>query len=193
MGHCRAGWKSEPSMYKLLAALAFVVAGLVAACGAVTPSPSRPLVTSTDPPPSVAIPTASAAADISPCAKDQVRLTVGQQGAAAGTNYLTVFVELAQGPACALPWGLMIEVRDAAGDEIARGTETSTTPVALTYITRYYIAWSGDCGPTPSGDLVAHIDFSPTFAVDLPIGTFRPSCIDGTGQSISMYADEPGP
>lgn len=177
-------------MCKLLAGL--VVAGLTAACGSVTPSPSSPtLPRPTDASPSIAvIPTPSAVADISACEGDQVRLTPGQQGAAAGTNYLTVFVELAQGPACALPWSPLIEVRDADGVEIARATETSPTPVALTYITRYYIAWSGDCGPTPSGDLVAHIDFSPTLAVDLPIGTFRPSCVTGTGQSISMYADE---
>ena len=178
-------------MYKMLAALVFVVACLAAACGPVAPSPSLPTATSTGAPPSIAIPTASAVADISPCAKDQVRLTPGQQGAAAGTNHLTVFVELAQGPACALPWGPMIEVRAANGAEIAGATDSDPGLVALTYVTRYYLAWSGDCASVPSGQLVAHVTFSSELALDMPIDGFRPSCVDGTGQSISMYADEP--
>lgn len=180
---------SKRAMYKLLVALPLVVAG----CGTVTPSPSvQPAATPTDAAPSIgAVPTSSASVALAACEGNQVRLTPGANGAAAGTDYLTVFVELAQGPACELPWSPMIEVRDTDGAEIARATEADPKPVALTYITRYYIAWSGDCGPIPSGALVAHIDFSSTLALDMPIGTFRPSCVDGGGQSISMYADEP--
>ena len=177
-------------MQKVLTALPLLV---VAACGAVTPSPSvQPATTPTGATPSLgAVPAPSNSAALARCESAQVRLTPGADGAATGTDYLTVFVELAQGPACTLPWGPMIAVRDPDGAEVARATESDTKPVALTYITRYYIAWSGDCGPIPSGALVAHIDFWSTLALDMPIGTFRPSCVDGTGQSISMYADEP--
>jgi hypothetical protein len=175
-------------MYKLLVALPLVVFG----CGTVAPSPSvQPATTPTRAAPSIgAIPTSSASTALESCEGGQVRLTPGADGAAAGTSYLTVFVELTQGPACVLPWSPMIEVRDADGAKVAAGAEADAKPVTLTYITRYYIAWSGDCGPIPSGPLVAHIDFSSTLALDLPIGTFRPSCVDGAGQSISMYADE---
>lgn len=176
-------------MYKLLVALLLVVFG----CGTVAPSPSaQPAPTPTRVAPSIgAVPTSSASTVLEPCEGDQVRLTAGAAGPAAGTDYLTVIVELAQGPACVLPWSPMIEVRDTDGAKVAGGAEADAKPVILTYITRYYIAWSGDCGPIPSGALVAHIDFSSTLAMDLPIGTFRPSCVDGAGQSISMYADEP--
>jgi hypothetical protein len=85
----------------------------------------------------------------------------------------------------------MIEVRAANGAEVARATHTNPNLVALTYVTRYYVAWSSDCSPVPSGKLVAHVTFSPTLALDLPIDGFRPSCVDGSGQGISMYADEP--
>jgi hypothetical protein len=178
-------------MSKLIAAFLIVVAG----CATEVPSPAvQPTSTSSSrtPSPSVGVgPSPSALAALSPCGRDQVRVTPGAQGPAAGTNYLTVFVELAKGPACAISWSPMIEVRAADGTEIARATETDERPVALTYITRYYIAWSGDCGPISSGRLGAHIEFSPTLDVDLSIGKFRPSCVDGSGQSLSMYADEP--
>jgi hypothetical protein len=183
-------------MHKLLVGLPLLVALpllVVAGCGTVAPPPSvPPTLTPTGTAPSIgAAPTSSASAALVPCESSQVRLTPGAEGAAAGTDYLTVFVELDQGPACTLPWGPMIAVRDAAGAEIATATETDTKPVALTYISRYYIAWSGDCGPIPSGDLTAHIAFSSTVSLEMSIGTFRPSCVDGTGQTISMFADEP--
>jgi hypothetical protein len=175
-------------MFKALVALSIAVAG----CGTVVPSPSaRPTTLPSSAAPSMgAVPTESASTALGVCEGSQLRLTPGAAGAAAGTAYLTVFVELAQGPACALPRSPKISVRTEDAAEIASATEADPAPVALTYITRYYIAWSGDCGPIPTGTLVAQIHFSSTLAVDLPIGTFRPSCVDGAGQSISMYADE---
>lgn len=178
-------------MKRLLGPLLIVVVG----CTPPPPSPSVPptgVATGRPPTPSaVVIPTQPGEVALAPCGREQVRLTPGTSGAAAGTNYLTVFAELAQGPACTLPSSPMIAVRTADGTEVARATETEPRPVALTSITRYYIAWSGDCRPLASGALVAHIDFSSTLAVDMPIGSFRPSCVDGIGQSLSMYADEP--
>src|SRR5947209_18538912 len=160
-------------MCKLFVALSLIVCG----CGTVAPSPSVQLTAA----PSVVAPSigpvgsASPSAALASCERSQVRMTPGATGGAAGTSYLTVFVELEQGPPCALPWGPLIEVRDADGDVIVSATEAEAKPVALTYITRYYIGWSSDCRPIPSGNLVAHIDFSATLAVDMPIGSFRPS------------------
>jgi hypothetical protein len=85
----------------------------------------------------------------------------------------------------------MITVTTDEGTEVAQATETDPTPVVLDYISGYYIAWNAPCGPTPSGALVAHIAFSPALVVEMPIGNFRPSCVDGTGGwSISMTADD---
>lgn len=175
-------------MHRLLVALPLVVAG----CGTVAPTPStQPAPTADDAAPTTAPRASSVATALSSCAGNQIRLTPGTAGAAAGTAYLTVFVELAQGPACELPFGPMVSVRDAHGAEVARASEVDAKPIDLTDVTRYYIAWSGNCGPALTGDLVAHIEFSSRLVVDMPMNGFRPSCVDGAGQSISMYGDPP--
>ena len=127
-----------------------------------------------------------------PCRKPQVAVTPGQAGAGAGTAYLRVFVELAQGPACSLPRSPMVAVTSATAAEVARATETDATPVILDYIAGYYIAWNAPCGqPAPTGPLTVHITFSATLVIDMPIADFGPSCVDGTGGwSISMTADD---
>jgi hypothetical protein len=110
-----------------------------------------------------------------------------------GTNYLKLFVELKQGPICTIPWGPVVAILAPDGSEVARASETSDRPIALSYITRYYIAWSrsGDCSPIPTGSLAVRIEFSPTLAVEIPVGAFRPTCVDGAnGESLAMYADE---
>lgn len=162
------------------------IALVVAGCSAVSPAlPSLPLRT----PP--ATPSSSSGADLSPCRTDQLRLTAGQSGGVAGTNYLIVFVELNQGPACALPGSPMVTIIGPNGSTLASASETDSRPIALTYITRYYVAWSGNCQGRPTGPRSAHIEFSATATVDLLLGDFGPSCVDGAGQSVSMYADEP--
>jgi len=128
-------------------------------------------------------------AALEPCLREQVSLTPGHSGGAAGTNYLAVLVELTQGPACTLAWGPMVTILDADGALVARATETASRPVRLDYITRYYIAWSAECDFAPTGRLTAQIEFSQATVVDMPIGDFRPSCVDRIGQSVSMYAD----
>lgn len=119
-------------------------------------------------------------------------MTPGQSGAAAGTNQLEVFVELAQGPPCTIPWGPEVVISAADGAAVDRSIESDARQILLEYVTRYYIGWSAKCGPTPTGDLTARVRFSQTLVLDLSIGDFRPACVDGEGQSVFMYADEPG-
>jgi hypothetical protein len=158
-------------------------------CSAVDPS-ATPTPTANAGSPSSSVEAASAAA-LTPCVDPQVLLTPGATGAAAGTNYLRVFAELAQGPPCTLPRSPMISVTTDGGTEVARSTETDATAVVLDYITGYNIGWNAPCGPTPSGELVASITFTPALVVRMPLGSFRPSCVDGTaGWSISMTADD---
>lgn len=128
---------------------------------------------------------------LSPCREDQLRLTAGADGAAAGSAYLTVFVELTRGPRCSISGNPLIAVRSEDGREIARAAKTEPRMIALTYVTRYYVEWSSGCGPMPTGARVATVEFSANVVIDLPIGMFGPSCVDGAGQEISMYADEP--
>jgi hypothetical protein len=84
----------------------------------------------------------------------------------------------------------MITVTTDNGTEVERATEADPTPVVLDYITGYSIAWNAPCGPTPTGTLIARIAFSPTLVVAMPIGSFRPSCVDGSDGSLSMTADD---
>ena len=128
---------------------------------------------------------------IEPCRDPQIALTAGNSGAATGTAYLGVFVELAQGPACTLPRSPMITITTDTGAEVARAAETDATPVVLDYITRYYIGWNVACGTSPTGSKIAIIEFSGDLRVTLPIGTFGPSCADGSHGDLSMIADDP--
>src|SRR4051812_12253193 len=170
-------------VYCLLASL------LLGGCSAIEPSITPgPTATPGGPASSVGPPSGAA---FSPCRDPQVEVTPGRTGAAAGTDYLRVFVELAQGPACTLPRSPMITITTDGGTEVARATETDPTAVVLDDISGYNIGWSGPCGPTPTGELVASIAFSPTLVVKMPLRGFGPSCVDGAGgSSIFMIADD---
>lgn len=73
---------------------------------------------------------------------------------------------------------------------MARAAETDVTPITLTYITGYSLGWNAPCGQVPSGSHVAHVEFSATLVVDMPIGAFGPSCVDGSRGTLSMIADD---
>lgn len=128
-----------------------------------------------------------------PCAAGQVVLTAGRSGVATGTAYLRVFAELGQGPACSLPRSPMLTLVSGSGSEVARASETDPTPVALDYITGYELGWNVPCrATTMPTDLVASIEFSTALVLDLRIGDFGPSCVDGSEGSLSMIADDRG-
>ena len=164
-----------------------ILIGLTTAACSATPTPIP------RPSPAAGSPSPSPVTSLGPCQDGQLVLTAGQSGGAGGTNYLTVFVELAQGPACALPLSPMVTIEAPDATTIAAANETDPQPVALTYVLRYHIAWSADCRSLPSGDLAAHVAFSASLVIDVPIGGFRPShCMNASGQTLSMYAEEPG-
>ena len=170
-------------MHKLLAGAIFLVAG----CTSVAPSPrlaATPTIPSLSPAP------AEASVAPSPCREPQVALTPGHSGAAAGTSYLRVFVELAQNPPCVLPRGPVIWLTNTAGAEVARSTETDASPVVLDYITGYNIGWNVACGPTTSDATAAHVEFSKGVVIEMPISGFGPSCVDGSRGSLFMIADD---
>jgi hypothetical protein len=126
------------------------------------------------------------------CSADQLNLTAGHTGGAAGTNYLTVFVELAQGPACTLADSPKVRIIGPGGAVLASSGDIPSTQFPLTFIDRYHIGWTADCRTFASGDLTARIEFSPTVVVALPIGDFRPShCMQPSGQALFMSADQP--
>jgi hypothetical protein len=113
-------------------------------------------------------------------------------GGAGGTNYLVVFVELAQGPACTIADTPTVTIVGPDGVVLASSGDGPSTPFPLTYIDRYHIGWAADCRTFPAGDLTARIAFSPKVVVALPIGEFRPSpCMQPSGQALSMFADQP--
>lgn len=171
-----------------LCVIVATLAVLLVACTVLPPSPSAAMTPAPAPSGAVVSPSGSPA---TACRGEQIRATPGSIGSAAGTQYLTVFVELAQGPACTIPSGPMVTIFAADGTDVASATDTDTTPVRLDYVTRYYIAWSADCRPTPTGTLTARIEFSPTITLDMPVGAFGPSsCMNVSGQTLWMYADE---
>jgi hypothetical protein len=82
-------------MSNRMLALGFLVP-LVVGCTTI-PVPSQAAVPSTTATVGLAAasPRPSPTAVLSPCSVDQLNLTAGHAGSAGGTNYLTVFVELA--------------------------------------------------------------------------------------------------
>lgn len=170
-----------------LVAIAFAV---LAGCSPVVPSPQA-TPSRTNPTSSAVVPDSSTTAAPIPCRQPQVVMTPGYSGVAAGTAYLRVFVELAQYPPCTLPRSPVIWITSADGAEVARAEETDATPVILDYITGYSLGWNVPCGSSPSGSHVAHIEFSPSLVIDMPIGTFGPSCVDGSRGNLSIIADDP--
>jgi hypothetical protein len=175
-------------MRKLIAVSLMLAAG----CAPTVSSPSAPPPLRSSPVSSVSptdMPKPSTAA-VDPCHDQQMVLTPGHSGVAAGTAYLRVFVELAQGPPCTLPRSPMITLMTEDGAEIARATETDATPLVLDYITGYRIGWNVPCDAAPTGTVNAHIEFSRGLIVDLPLGIFGPSCVDGSSGSLTMIADD---
>jgi hypothetical protein len=168
---------------------------LLASCTTPAPSPSSTAISATSslaPVSTLAAPPSESTA-VEPCDRKQLTITPGSFGPALGTNYLKLFVELSQGPPCTIPWGPQVTIVARDGSEITRASETSDRSIQLNYITRYYIAWSssGDCRHVPTGGLAARIEFSPALEVEIPVGAFRPTCVDGAnGESLAMYADE---
>lgn len=126
------------------------------------------------------------------CTASQVRLTPGHTGAAAGTAYMRVFVELDQGPECSLPQGPQIALVSDDGTVLVNGTDADPRPLVISGITGYEIGWNVGCdASSPPRALSARIWFSAAVYVDMPIGDFGPSCVDGSTGSLFMRADEP--
>ncbi|MGH9886090.1 MAG: hypothetical protein ACREBE_11210 [bacterium] len=86
----------------------------------------------------------------------------------------------------------MISITNEDGAEVARAPSIDPAPVLLDYITGYEIGWNVPCGPWPTGIFLAHIEFSPTLELDLPLGNFGPSCADGSPGTVFMLADDRG-
>jgi hypothetical protein len=186
-------------------ALAAAIAVAVVACSqSPTAPPSAPRTTA--PIESVAIPTlppsaapsaiasapAPTTAAIGPCAASQLRFTPGHTGAAAGTAYMEVSVDLVQGPDCTMPQGPPISIVAADGKVIANDTDRDRAPLTIHGPTSYSIGWNIGCdSPVPTGRLSARIWLSATVAVDMPIGAFGPSCVDGSTGALFMRADAP--
>jgi hypothetical protein len=124
------------------------------------------------------------------CTASQVRLTPGHQGAATGTAYLRVFGELDQGPTCSMPRGPKIALTSGDGKVQVSGTEADPTPIVVSGITGYEIGWNIGCGmSTPPYPLSARVWLSASVSVDMPIGDFGPSCVDGSTGALFMEAD----
>jgi hypothetical protein len=165
---------------------------LVAACTSmiVTPTPPAPSPGASLVPSQPSAPPSIAA--LAPCSVDQLNVTAGHAGGAAGTNYLAVFVELARGPACSIRDTPTVTIVGPDAAVLATSGDGPSKPFPLTFIDLYQIGWSADCRTFPSGDLTARIAFSPTVVVALPIGQFRPShCMQPSGQALFMSAVQP--
>ena len=156
---------------------------LTSACANPSPAPSaRSLASVGVPTPLTPSPSAHAA-----CQAGQLALTPGREGAAAGTAYLTVFVELSQGPPCSIPQGPSVSIMGPHGVEIARSSENVPTPVLLDTVLIYHIGWSSDCRTLPAGAFTARVDFGAGLSVAVPVGDFRPTtCMNPEGQTLFM-------
>jgi hypothetical protein len=101
-----------------------------------------------------------------------------------------------QGPECSLPHGPVVSILNQRSKVLVRTTDIlDPQPITLHNISGYVIGWAADCDFSASGDLVARVEFSKNTIVDMPIGDFRPSCVDGLPNynSVFMYDDDPDP
>jgi len=128
-----------------------------------------------------------------PCRSAQITLTLGDSGAAAGTAYLRVEARNVSGTACLLPREPAVSISIAGGMEIAggAGSDAASIAIAANDTATYYLAWNMPCLPLPTGARVARVELSPGEIVDLPLGDFGPSCVDGSTGIVFMATESP--
>jgi hypothetical protein len=86
----------------------------------------------------------------------------------------------------------MVVLVDRAGTEIARAFESDSSPMVLDYILGYQLGWNVGCDAHPPAGTVARVSISAAATVDLPLGAFGPSCVDGSNGALFMFADDRG-
>lgn len=178
----RLSRSTKDSPLRVAAALLFLGV-LASACASPSPAPSVTSLASDG----VPAPLTPSPPPLAAYKAGQLALTSGREGAAAGTSYLTVFVELAQGPPCSIPQGPGVSIMGPDGVEIARSIENTATPVPLDTVLIYHIGWSSDCRTLPAGAFTAQVDFGAGLSVAVPVGDFRPTtCMNPEGQTLFM-------
>ena len=169
---------------------------LVVACSP-APTSAPPSITSSPAPTTAApttvptpVPGATQGAD-GACTASQVQATPRESGAAAGTSYLAVTLQLVEGAACSLPRGPNIALTSGDGTVLVHGTDANPAPILLRDTLLYRIGWNVGCGQTVPGPTLAAIELYGAAVITMPIGDFGPTCADGSTGNLFMDVDAP--
>ena len=128
-----------------------------------------------------------------PCRTSQITLTPGASGVAAGTAYLQVEARNTSGADCLLARepAVSITLDGAVQLTSGGGTDAASIVIAAHETDTYYLAWNMPCVPLPTGARLAHVELSAGQIVDMPLGDFGPSCVDGSTGVVFMETESP--
>lgn len=130
---------------------------------------------------------------VAACRASEVRLTPGASGAAAGTAYIHLALELADGRDCLIARSPSLTITDAQGKVVARATEDDIdlSPISAGRLFGYYLGWNTACGDRFTGPFTANIELPSKQTVSVPLGDFGPSCADGSYGDVFLEVDGP--
>jgi hypothetical protein len=116
----------------------------------------------------------------SPCAADQLVLTAGRMGGAAGTFYVRLSLDRAAGPLCSIQASPKLAIVDGRGMVIVQDPAFGTDRVVVDRTLGTELGWSSWCVPPPSRPLQLRLTSQPGSVVLSTIlpGGFGASCMD---------------
>lgn len=177
------------------ASSAVAMAIVMAACGGALPATTASLTPTPGMTPSVIpvatstpVPGASGAATL--CRPDQITLTAGEMGAAAGTNYLALEVRLVSGPPCILHAWPPYRLVEASGRAMGGSSpESASRFVTLRQPLEYQLGWASWCEAQPPVRPIrlwlGLISPERETSLELP-AAFGPSGCDASGPVITV-------
>jgi hypothetical protein len=156
----------------LLRLSAVMVLSLMA-CSACATTPSPSATPSQSPLPSEQ---PSPAGPPQRCDARELSLSPGAWGAAAGTSYVVVHVDLVSGSACLIPGGPAVTLLDRDGKLLASAAGITDPDVIVASRTDLRLGWSSWCGPPPANPIRLRLDL-PSGPLNTPLpGGFLASC-----------------
>lgn len=129
----------------------------------------------------------------SPCRSAQITLTPGESGVAAGTAYLAIEARNVSGSDCLLAREPAVSITIDGAMELASGagSDDASFVIAANDTSAYFLAWNTACIPLPTGARTASVEISAGHVIDVPLGEFGPSCIDGSTGVLFMETESP--
>ena len=98
------------------------------------------------------------------------------------------------GTDCLLAREPAVSIRVDGGAELATGVAGDpnlSIQIAPDDTAAFYLGWNMPCLPLATGARIARIEFSADVIIDMPLGDFGPSCVDGSTGVVFVEAEAP--